>query len=39
MMRVELSDAKGSLSEYARKARRGPVVVTRGASRWHCSGR
>ena len=30
MMRVELQDAKGSLSEYARKARRGPVVVTRG---------
>jgi prevent-host-death family protein len=29
MMRVELRDAKGSLSDYARKARRGPVVVTR----------
>jgi prevent-host-death family protein len=29
MTRVELRDAKGSLSEYTRKARRGPVVVTR----------
>ena len=30
MMRVELQDATGSLSDYERKARRGPVVVTRG---------
>jgi antitoxin (DNA-binding transcriptional repressor) of toxin-antitoxin stability system len=30
MIRVELRDAKGSLSDYARKARRGPVVVMRG---------
>jgi prevent-host-death family protein len=29
MTRVELRDAKGSLSDYTRKARRGPVVVTR----------
>jgi len=29
MTRVELRDAKGSLSEYTRKARKGPVVVTR----------
>jgi len=29
MTRVELRDATGSLSEYTRKARRGPVVVTR----------
>jgi prevent-host-death family protein len=29
MTRVELSEATGSLSEYTRKARKGPVVVTR----------
>lgn len=29
MTRVELRDATGSLSEYTRKARKGPVVVTR----------
>jgi prevent-host-death family protein len=29
MTRVELSEATGSLSEYARRARKGPVVVTR----------
>jgi prevent-host-death family protein len=29
MMRVEWADATGSLSEYARKARKEPVVVTR----------
>lgn len=29
MMRVELQDATGSLSAYARKARREPVLVTR----------
>ena len=29
MTRVELRDAKGSLSEYTRKARSAPVVVTR----------
>ena len=29
MTRVELRDAKGSLSDYTRKARRSPVVVTR----------
>jgi prevent-host-death family protein len=30
MTRVELSEATGSLSEYTRRARKGPVVVTRG---------
>lgn len=30
MTRVELSEAPGSLSEYTRSARNGPVVVTRG---------
>ena len=29
MTRIELRDATGSLSEYTRKARKGPVVVTR----------
>lgn len=29
MMRVELQDATDSLSEYTRKARKGPVLVTR----------
>jgi prevent-host-death family protein len=29
MTRVELREATGSLSDYTRKARRGPVVVTR----------
>lgn len=29
MLRVEMSDATGSLSDYARKARKQPVVVTR----------
>lgn len=29
MMRVELADATDSLSEYTRKARKEPVVVTR----------
>lgn len=29
MTRVELSEATGSLSEYTRRARKGPVVVTR----------
>jgi prevent-host-death family protein len=29
MTRVELRDATGSLSEYTRKARKAPVVVTR----------
>jgi len=29
MMRVELADATESLSEYTRKARKEPVVVTR----------
>jgi antitoxin (DNA-binding transcriptional repressor) of toxin-antitoxin stability system len=29
MMRVELKEATDSLSEYTRKARKGPVVVTR----------
>jgi prevent-host-death family protein len=29
MTRVELRDATGSLSEYTRKARKTPVVVTR----------
>lgn len=29
MLRVEMADAKGSLSDYARKARKQPVVVTR----------
>jgi len=28
MTRVELRDAKGSLSEYTRRARKAPVVVT-----------
>jgi prevent-host-death family protein len=29
MTRVELKDATSSLSDYTRKARKGPVVVTR----------
>jgi len=29
MTRVELRDATGSLSEYTRKARKAPIVVTR----------
>jgi prevent-host-death family protein len=29
MTRVELNEATGSLSEYTRRARKGPVVVTR----------
>lgn len=30
MMRIELSAATGPLSDYARQARRAPVVITRG---------
>jgi prevent-host-death family protein len=29
MLRVEMADAKGSLSDYARKALREPVLLTR----------